>query len=132
MRDLLVDPKTTGAVLVSLPEELPVNETLELAAAVRDPLGLPPGKLFLTRFVERAFSEEEQAALVAAARTPLLEAVADAAAAHALRADRSAFYRERLGRELGWPLIPLPFLHQDEEFGRSSLRELAAAIGDAA
>src|SRR5207244_926396 len=34
MRDLLVDPQTTGAVLVSLPEELPVNETLELHQAL--------------------------------------------------------------------------------------------------
>jgi anion-transporting ArsA/GET3 family ATPase len=30
MRDFLVDPKVTTVVLVSLPEELPVNETLEL------------------------------------------------------------------------------------------------------
>ena len=36
MRDLLVDPSVTAAVLVALPEEMPVNETLELHAALRD------------------------------------------------------------------------------------------------
>ena len=34
MFDLLTDPVMTSAVLVSLPEELPVNETLELAQAL--------------------------------------------------------------------------------------------------
>ena len=35
MQGLLTDPVVTAAVLVSLPEELPVNETLELAQALR-------------------------------------------------------------------------------------------------
>jgi anion-transporting ArsA/GET3 family ATPase len=36
MRDLLEDPTTTAAVLVSLPEEMPVNETLELHTALKE------------------------------------------------------------------------------------------------
>src|SRR6185295_8546807 len=39
MQGLLTDPMVTAAVLVSLPEELPVNETLELAQAVRPRFG---------------------------------------------------------------------------------------------
>ncbi|MHB8879740.1 MAG: ArsA family ATPase, partial [Myxococcaceae bacterium] len=34
MRDLLVDPAISAAVLVSLPEEMPVNETIDLRAAL--------------------------------------------------------------------------------------------------
>src|SRR5262249_54209555 len=38
MLDLLTNPVLTSAVLVSLPEELPVNETLELAQSLRTQL----------------------------------------------------------------------------------------------
>src|SRR6266542_180737 len=45
MQDLLVDPLTTSLSIVTLPEEMPVNEAIELDAAVRDILGIPRGAL---------------------------------------------------------------------------------------
>ena len=130
MQALLVDPAVTAVNLVALPEELPVNETLELAAAVDDPLRMPRGKVFLNRYLERLFSDGERASLQGVSGPPLFEAVARAASIQASRADRSAFFRERLERELDWSLLPLPFLHQDEEFGRSAITTLARAIGE--
>ena len=44
MQELLVDPAVTGVVLVSLPEELPVHETMELGEALGTGLGLPAGR----------------------------------------------------------------------------------------
>ena len=39
--NLISDPKTTAIVAVCLPEEMPVNETIELAAKLDDELGRP-------------------------------------------------------------------------------------------
>ena len=59
MRDLLVDPQTTAAILVSLPEELPVNETLELAALLRRTVRVRPQVVVLNGAIPTRFSEEE-------------------------------------------------------------------------
>ena len=40
VRDMLADPRRTGYVAVALPEEMPVTETLELGARLRDAVGL--------------------------------------------------------------------------------------------
>ncbi len=44
MLDILSDPAKRGMVIVAAPHELPVNETMELAAAYgrRQPSTLPP------------------------------------------------------------------------------------------
>ena len=64
MRDILVDPAVTAAVLVSLPEELPVNETLELHAALRDQVRVRTHAAVLNAaFLER-FTEDDLEALV--------------------------------------------------------------------
>ena len=34
------DPDTTGVLAVALPEEMPVNETIDLEARLRDELGM--------------------------------------------------------------------------------------------
>ncbi len=47
IRDLLVDPERTAMNIVSLPEEMPVNETLELRRQMDDSLRIAPGHLFV-------------------------------------------------------------------------------------
>lgn len=44
---MLQDPSQSGVVVVTIPEELPVNETEELVGAVRGELGLPIAALVL-------------------------------------------------------------------------------------
>ncbi len=128
MRDILLDPRQTAVNLVSLPEELPVNETLELAAATRDVLHMSLGRVFLNRFVEPRFSEEERMPALGAHEAPLLEAAFRAARAHGIRSDMSARYRERLEEALRFPLTTLPLLHPSRDFGRSSIDELAELL----
>ncbi len=101
MRDLLTDPATTGAVLVSLPEELPVNETLELHAALRTKVKVTPALIVLNGFVEERFSAEDLAALP--------EPVHATAKGHAARAELSAQCRLKL-EAIGTPLVTLPRL----------------------
>ncbi len=59
----LTDSSQAAVLLVSLPEELPTTETLELAQAVRDDLGLPLGGLVVNRFREPLFTAKERTSL---------------------------------------------------------------------
>ncbi len=55
---MFADPSWTGAVIVTLAEELAVDETLELLPRVRRDLGRPPLALLINRSVDRFFSGE--------------------------------------------------------------------------
>ncbi|HET9959113.1 MAG TPA: ArsA-related P-loop ATPase [Polyangiaceae bacterium] len=59
----LKDPAQSGVVVVSLPEEMPTNETLELLAALETDLGLPVAEIVLNSTLEQLFSDEEGRAL---------------------------------------------------------------------
>jgi anion-transporting ArsA/GET3 family ATPase len=57
------DPKQAGAVVVTIPEELPVNETEELVQALRGELELPIGALVVNGVREEIFGIDEREAL---------------------------------------------------------------------
>lgn len=63
MLELLTDPAITSAVLVSLPEELPVNETLELAQELRTRLRVRVGAVVLNQSVKSRFGQADLSAL---------------------------------------------------------------------
>jgi anion-transporting ArsA/GET3 family ATPase len=63
MLELLTDPATTSVVLVSLPEELPVNETLELAQELRTRLRVRVGAVVLNQSVKSRFGQADLSAL---------------------------------------------------------------------
>ncbi|HEY0840847.1 MAG TPA: ArsA-related P-loop ATPase [Vulgatibacter sp.] len=125
MRDFLRDPRTTAVNLVALPEELPVNETMELAAATRGRLGMTLGGAFLNRFVARRFSDEERTRLPAGTGHAAFDPALRAARAHGIRSDMSGRYLDRLQRDLPVSVTPLPLLHPARDFGRESIEELA-------
>src|SRR5512137_169527 len=56
MQALLTDPAKTSVVLVCLPEEMPVSETVELDAQIRDQLRLPRGPIFVNAMPEARFT----------------------------------------------------------------------------
>lgn len=59
IRDLLHDPQKTWVNLVTLPEEMPVNETIELYSKVTDMLGLSVGCTWVNQCPERLCSPEQ-------------------------------------------------------------------------
>ena len=59
----LRDPSTSGVVVVSLPEEMPTNETLELLHSLRVDLGLPVAEVVVNSTLEPLFHEREVAFL---------------------------------------------------------------------
>lgn len=118
MRDLLVDRTTTAVVLVSLPEELPVNETLELHEALTGRVKMHPRLVVLNGFIERRFT----APLPPTVSTSLHEV----ARAHEIRAALALEAKERLST-LGLPLITVPRLYLPE-FGKAAVEEVARRL----
>ncbi|MFO0594216.1 MAG: ArsA family ATPase [Myxococcaceae bacterium] len=116
MRDLLVDPATTAVVLVSLPEEMPVNETLELHATLRTRVKMNSQLVVLNGFITPRFGPDEAAGL-----SPRL---AEVQHVHVARAALSATSRERLAA-LGLPVLTVPRLFVPE-FGRHAVEHIAS------
>jgi anion-transporting ArsA/GET3 family ATPase len=122
MHELLVDPGTTSAVLVSLPEELPVNETLDLARALRSELSIRVGAVVLNQAVPSRFGATDQAAL---SGRPGLSALVEAYEEDAHRTEEAL---ERL-RGVDAPLIQLPRL-VTPEVGRGELATLGEVLAE--
>jgi anion-transporting ArsA/GET3 family ATPase len=121
------DPKLSAVVLVTLPEEMPTTETIDLAHALRDELELPIGKIVVNCVLPPLFSKAERTALEAA--SPVRgESAGDAAvAASRGRASRERVQGESLHRLAeALPISPsfLPQLFEDAA-QPSAIRELA-------
>ncbi len=61
--ELFSDARRAGVCLVTLPEEMPTNETIELHDKVTRELGLPVAALLVNRTLARLFNADEVAAL---------------------------------------------------------------------
>ncbi len=109
------DPTTCGVVLVTLPEEMPATETLELASALKNELLLPIGRVVVNFVLPRLFSAVEASAL-AAVRFDGDERWDSAVAAARARAAREHVQAEslvRLADGLGVGLTYVPQLFED-------------------
>ncbi|MBZ4421822.1 ArsA family ATPase [Myxococcus sp. RHSTA-1-4] len=104
MRDLLVDPAVTAAVLVALPEEMPVNEALELHAALRDKVNIRTHAAVLNQAFPERFTEADLEAL---AGHPELHHVART---HHDRAAQAVLAGTKLERNLHAPVYTVPRL----------------------
>lgn len=116
---LLSDRERTALNLVTLPDELPAQETRELHAALREKDLVPLGRLFINRLPEAPVSQGTQARFGA-----LEEAGWDAEVALARRLgddhERAIDIAHRLERELELPTLRLPAL---EPFALSALAD---------
>ncbi len=121
MRDLLVDDAVTAVVLVSLPEEMPVNETIELAGALRARVRVKPRVAVLNGYIEPRFGEADLAALEQARE------LFAAAKAHRDRELRSTASRKKLDQALDMPVHPIPRLFHTS-FGRPAIEEIARLL----
>lgn len=129
---LMRDPKRSAAVLVTLPEEMPANETLELHAALVDEIRMPVGRVVVNNVLAKLWKPEERDPIAA-----LPHALDPSSPAHALglagrhRALREATQQEALAKlRRGLPDVPrtiLPALHVPE-FRRAAIESLAQAF----
>jgi anion-transporting ArsA/GET3 family ATPase len=132
VRTLIEDPARTAAILVTLAEEMPTNETIELAGQLERGSGLRASGLIVNQVYPDHFPPGSMAARVLAALLGEAGAARDPLVARArLSAARRALnqrYLERLARELPLPtaLIPKIFVPQ---LGPREVAELAARLG---
>lgn len=96
--EMFQDPKRSAVVLVTLPEEMPTTETIELAHALRDDLKLPIGKVVVNMVLPPLFSKTERATLEASNVT-MADASDDDAPSIGIAAGRSRAIRERVQAE---------------------------------
>ncbi len=121
MIELFADPQLTALNVVTSPEEMPVNETIELVARARAELDVPLGAVIVNRVLPELFThvdEETFDAMRAPEAHEVLErragpgatAVLDAAElAVSLRRSRSS-YLSRLREEVDLDLLLVPYL----------------------
>ncbi len=123
------DPAISGVVLVTLPEEMPTTETIELATAIRDDLHLPLDRVVVNCVLPPLFSHQERAQL--ASLGALGGGPGDAAlGAGWMRASRESVQAEslaRVSRELGVTPVQLPLLFEDAATPRG-IGELAKIV----
>jgi len=123
------DPEATGVVLVTLPEEMPTTETIELAGALTGELGLPIARVVVNGVLPPLFSREERERLEALAvepKDPGTSALASAGA-RAIRERIQAESLARLAKEL--PLEPAFFpLLFEEAANPRAIAELAKRL----
>ena len=127
--ELLTDPARCQVVLVTLPEETPVNELVQTAYSLEDEVGVSLGPVVVNGLYPRidgldADPVAAAATAGAALRTGEAEALAHAAA---FRSNRMALQAEqvgRLGEMLPLPQLSLPFLF-DADLGPIEVDVLA-------
>ncbi len=133
--ELLSDPARCRVLLVTLPEELPVSETIESAYTLEDKAGVQLGPVIVNACDPEPIGLERPAAEVAAAAGVSLAADHLAAleeardfrlARHAVSAEQI----ERLRRDLPLPHLLVPALDADS-IGPAQTQELADALADA-
>ena len=129
---LFTDPTRTLLNLVTLPSEIPVQETLELYQRLRRDHGVPLGALFVNDVAPRAIASElrpylpELAELAQRERLPELAADVQLAGQAIARDELVLALVARLQREADLPLALLPRL-APHEHGLVGLQRLGRA-----
>jgi anion-transporting ArsA/GET3 family ATPase len=130
--DMLSDPARTQVVLVTLPEETPVNELVDTAFALEDRVGVSLGPVVVNGLypdVDGLDADPADAA-VATGTSVAPEELDALAAAASFRRDRIELQRDQLARladRLPLPIVRLPFLFT-AELGPGDIERLAAEL----
>jgi anion-transporting ArsA/GET3 family ATPase len=142
MVEILSDPAQTGLVIVTTPEEMPVNETMELAGRVAGETDVQLAAVIVNRVLPELFGRNEEgvfdrlceppaaaelARLVDGEPGPVLAA---ARLAVTLRRTRAGHLdRLRAGLDAAVPMLYLPFLFT-RSHGLRTIRQVARSLGE--
>ena len=110
VRDLLSDPEQTGYVAVALPEEMPVNETLELERRLPEAVGSQLEAIVVNGMWPERFSAGDAETLRAAGDGTIVQAALTSY--ERARAQRS--HLRRLRRAADAHVVTLPYLFEGE------------------
>jgi len=142
MLDILSDARATGLVAVCTPEEMPVNETIELAVRISEETTVQLAAVVVNRVLPELFGRQEEAvfdALASPGPLALLDELVDGDAAPVLDAARLAVTmrrtrsthldRLRQGIDPTVPMLYLPYLFT-RSHGLRTTRQVAASLGE--
>jgi len=136
----ITNPELTAVVAVAWPEEMPVNETVDLQRSLQAELGLPLDRIFMNGLYPHLFTDDEAALLreradddaggdgsdpLATARRAALRA----AVSEHRRANAQQAQLERLEAESGQHPLELPFLFLPQ-LDMDAVEDLADTIED--
>lgn len=128
--DLMHDPARSEVVLVTLPEEMPVTETMELYGKLARELQFPIERVVANAVVPPLFGESETASILEATATEPDPDIAPLLVAARTRVLRSALEEEhlaRLAQALPLKITTLPFLYTPG-LGRTALEGLSQVL----
>jgi ATP:corrinoid adenosyltransferase len=112
----ITDHEQTGVAIVSLPEEMPVNESVSLERDLRDEVGVAVDRVYLNGLYPERFKKEEAEKLtqLAAEENGAARAAARAALSEYGRARSQRQQLSRLKKDVSAPVKTLPFLFEPE------------------
>ncbi len=128
--ELLADPSRCRVILVTLPEEMPVSETIESAFTLEDKAGVQLGPVIVNASDPEPVGLERSAQEAAAGLDvdpDLLTALEEARQFRLQRHALSVAQIERLARDLPLPQLLVPRM-ESEEIGPTETDRLAAAL----
>ena len=142
MIDMLTDPDQTAVVVVTVPEEMPVSETLELVDRLGEETDIEVASIVVNRVLPELFSRGDEAvferlrepdaqkALAERAGPGIATVIEGADLAVSLRRSRVRHLaRLREGLPRGLPVINLPFLFT-RSHGVRATGKIAEALGE--
>ena len=142
MLDILSDPLSTGLIIVTTPEEMPVNETMELAKRVREETTVELASVVVNRVLPELFGRGEEQVfeelcrpenaaelekLVGSDPGPVLEGAHLAVKLRRTRAEH--LDRLRTGLDPDVPMLLLPMLFT-RGHGMRATRQIALSLSE--
>lgn len=119
MLQLLKDPRRTMLNIVTLAEEMPINESVELKERIDNEIGMQVGYVFANHIYPRVFTEPEFKQMealrdVVPESQRGLKAMLDVGIFRYQRTRLQAHYLKRAANELKVPVVEVPFLFEAE------------------
>lgn len=143
IKEILSDENLTSIHLVTLPEEMPVNETIEFQHSLTNLLGLPTKTIFLnaifpllsgaesmtpeklSRFSELSDENTKNKMILTADETTCLRHIRESAEFYLMRRKLNEHYRDILKRKIAVPICEIPMF-----FEKSSNIDLMEKIAE--
>jgi anion-transporting ArsA/GET3 family ATPase len=127
---LFSDPNLAGIVVVTLPEEMPITESVELLSAIHGSLKLPVARIIVNQFLPPLFSPQERDELQAPRELDPYCSGDLVLACGARRSRREMIQTAALARLRESSTEPITFLPHlfDEVAGIEAVQELAKRI----
>lgn len=135
VHNFITDPGKTGVIAVAWPEEMPVSETLDLKARLKDEMGMKLDLIVMNGLYPARFGKTESEQLKERYATAengspekmVVRAALRAALSESTRARAQAQQLQRLKKESGFDPVKLPFLFE-AEFDAKHFETLAKPI----